>query len=797
MARRPGPSATLLSVTSPAYDVGRRAAELTGAALRAALSADADAWVAGLLGEPGEGVALVAVGGLGRRELAAGSDLDLVLLHSPARTDGPGLAERLWYAVWDAGVGLDHSVRTPDEALAVADGDLKAALGLLDLRHLAGDADLAERTRSRVYDQWRAAARRRLPELEAAGRERADRSGELAFLLEPDLKEARGGLRDALVPRQVAAAQVADPPGAALLRAQALLLDVRGALHAQAVAAGRRPSDRLALQDQDAVASTLGHPDADALMAGVVAAARDIAWAADATWRRVHAWAAPTRSGVLRRPPRREPLADGVVSQGREVVLARAADPAADPALTLRAALAAAESCLPLSAHTLDRLAAAPPPPTPWPRPVLDAFVALLGTGHAAVPVLETLDTAGLVDPLLPFWPRVRSRPQRNAFHRFTVDRHLLETAAEAAALTRHVARPDLLLLAGLLHDLGKGWPGEDHTDAGVRELPGQAARMGLDGTDTAVLVTLVRTHLLLAEAATTRDLADPATAAGTAAAVGSRETLQLLRALTEADSIATGPAMWSRWKAGLLDELVRRSSAVLHGEPPPPAPASTPAQEALLRGTGLGVTITTGAHDTEVAVAAPDARGLLAAVAGVLVLHRLDLRAVDARVERGTGLGRALVTARATPRFGGAPPHAELLAADLRRVLAGDDDLGRRLADREAAYPAPPRALLAPARVLWDDEASGSASVVELRAPDRLGLLAGVAAAIDAVGLELRAARAATLGLEAVDAFYVVEPGDRLVPPGPRRGEIARALLAAAAGTVPPLPAEPVLGQS
>jgi len=122
--RRPGPSATLLSVTSPAYDVGRRAAELTGAALRAALSTDADAWVAGLLGEPGEGVALVAVGGLGRRELAPGSDLDLVLLHSPARPDGPGLAERLWYAVWDAGVGLDHSVRTPDEALAVADGDL-------------------------------------------------------------------------------------------------------------------------------------------------------------------------------------------------------------------------------------------------------------------------------------------------------------------------------------------------------------------------------------------------------------------------------------------------------------------------------------------------------------------------------------------------------------------------------------------------------------------------------------------------------------------------------------------------
>jgi [protein-PII] uridylyltransferase len=159
-----------------------------------------------------------------------GSDLDLLLVHA-GRPDVGAVADALWYPLWDSGVGVDHSVRTVPEALAVAAGDLKAALGLLDARHVAGDpaltADLLTRTRA----AWRAGAATRLPELRAAVLERACTDGEVAFLLEPDLKSARGGLRDVHALQALAAAQVADSPGEPVRAALEVLLDVRGELH--------------------------------------------------------------------------------------------------------------------------------------------------------------------------------------------------------------------------------------------------------------------------------------------------------------------------------------------------------------------------------------------------------------------------------------------------------------------------------------------------------------------------------------------------------------------------------------
>ncbi len=178
--------------------------------------------------------------------------------------------------------------------------------------------------------------------------------------------------------------------------------------------------------------------------------------------------------------------------------------------------------------------------------------MALLGGGDAMVPMVELLDEHGLFVHYLPEWDRVRCKPQRNAFHRFTVDRHLLEAVARADDLVRSVRRPDLLLVGALLHDLGKGGPG-DHTDNGVVLAQTVATRMGFDPDDVAVLVDLVRHHLLLPSFATGRDLEDPATIAAVADAAGTEDTLDLLAALTVADSIATGPTAWSDWKAGLV----------------------------------------------------------------------------------------------------------------------------------------------------------------------------------------------------------------------------------------------------
>ena len=778
-------------MTGPVEVKAARAALLAsgvaGASLRAALVELYDRWLGELLGTPGAGVALVAVGGLGRREVAAGSDLDLVLVHDGKRSDVAALADRVWYPVWDASVGLDHSVRTVEEAVGVARDDLKAALGLLDARHVAGDAALSEELLRAARAAWRRDAERRLPELREAGEQRAREHGEVAFLLEPDLKSAKGGLRDVHALHAVAASQRADPPGPSVRAAHEVLLDVRGELHRRSGSSGRSTLDRLLLQEQDAVAAALGHADADALMAAVSTAARTISYAGETTWRRVLASAPRRGLGLLRsgpgrpgrpggqgRGPTRTPLADDVVAQDGEVVLARDADPASDPVLVLRVASAAAHSGLPVAPTTLDRLArTCPPLPQPWPRAALDALVSLLAAGPAAVPVFEHLDQADLLVGLLPEWDEVRSRPQRNSYHRFTVDRHLVETAAEAAALTRQVGRPDLLLVGALLHDIGKGRPG-DHSLVGTAMVAEIAPRMGFPEADVHVLMQMVEHHLLLPDVATRRDLADPTTAAAVAAKVGSQEVLDLLHALTEADSLATGPAAWSPWKGRLVSELVARTRSLLSGTPvPDPAPLAD-WQAELLFGGGPAM-----AHrEDEVMVVAEDRRGLLAVAAGVLALHRLDVRSAWAFSAGGT----AASVFRVAPRYG-AWPDWVVVQSDLLRALAGSVALRERLDSREAAYARPVAS--APPVVRLVDDASPTATVVEVRAPDSLGVLHRLTAALDQCGLDVRTAHVSTLGDDVVDAFYVAGPdGGPLTDPD-LRAEVERRVLEAARATV------------
>ncbi|MBX6386294.1 MAG: [protein-PII] uridylyltransferase, partial [Microbispora sp.] len=705
------------------------------------------------------GVALVAVGSLGRGELAPGSDLDLVLLHD-GHDDVARIADRVWYPIWDSGIGLDHSVRTVDEAVKVAREDLKAVLGLIQARHVAGDPELTRAVREAVLAEWRADSRRRLAELRASADKRAESGGELAFLLEPDLKDARGGLRDVQAMQAVAAAWVASAPGPRVREAYELLLDIRHGLHLVTA----RGTDRLVLQEQDAVAGTLGLLDAEALMRRLAEAGRTIAHAFDATWRTVD------RMLTGPAPRGRRPLADGVVEHGGEVVLARGANPRTDPTLVLRAAAAAAEAGLPLAPATVSTLAAQSPPlPVPWPPEARGALVALLGAGRAAVPVWEELDQAGVLVKLIPDWERVRHRPQRNPVHRYTVDRHLIETAAAAAAFTREVSRPDLLLISALLHDIGKGWPG-DHSTTGEVVARDIGARIGLPQADVEILATVVRHHLLLPETATRRDLDDPVTISRVVEAVGSREVLELLSALAVADGNATGPAAWNSWKASLVADLVRRVRSVLAGTPPMPAPVLSPEQAALARHGGGAVRV----NGSAVTVVAPDRPGLLWRAAGVLAAHRLAVRSASAASAGSTAVIEFVVV----PEYG-TPPDPATLEADLRLVLAGRLDIEQRLA-RRARSMRPSRVPVAPPRITLVDDASATASVVEVRAHDRPGLLWRIGRAFGECGLDVRAARVETLGAEAVDVFYVVDRTGRPILDEQQRIQVREHVLAA-----------------
>jgi [protein-PII] uridylyltransferase len=787
---------------------GSRAA--TFGADRARRAAETDRWLASLLGTEA-GVALVAVGGYGRRELLPGSDLDVLLLH----TGQPGisaLADRIWYPIWDSGARLDHAVRTPGQGREVARADLRAALGMLHARHVAGDPGLTAGLRAGVLADWRAAAGTRLAELQAMHVERIERSGELAFLLEPDLKEARGGLRDAGAIYAVAAAWVAPGPGPRVRAAQEFILDTRHALHEVT----GRPGDRLVLQEQDEVARVLDLADADVLLRRLAGAGRTIAYALDQSFRQAQrsragqaartgqlgragqptpagqpgraGWTGRSGSararlglpgagpagGIGRRglPPvsaHRRPLAEGLVEQDGEVVLARSADPAGDPVLPLRAAAAAAQAGLALAPRVLARLADCPPLPVPWPDEARDALAALLGAGPAAISVWEALDQEELIARLLPDWERVRNRPQRNPLHTFTVDRHLIETAAHAAALTRTVARPDLLLFAALLHDIGKGWPG-DHRLTGEVVARDTALRIGLGAGETALVAAAVRHHLLLPQTATRRDLDDPVTVARMAEAVRTRPLLELLHALAIADGQATGPAAWNDWKAGLVSELVRRVAAALGGEPPPAALPLSAEQVALAAGGEPAVMM----RGPEVTVVAPDRPGLLWQAAGVLASHRLAVRSANA-----TSCGDMAVTAFTVAHHYGDPPDASLVTGDLRRALTGQLDVAQRLHRREQVV-LRPGATPAPPTVTLVDDASDTATVVEVRAHDAPGLLWRVGRALGECGLDVRAARVETLGADAVDVFYVVDAGGQPVKDAGTRGKIAAEVLGA-----------------
>ncbi|BBH64381.1 bifunctional uridylyltransferase/uridylyl-removing enzyme [Actinoplanes sp. OR16] len=708
-----------------------------GAAARDERAAALDVWLKDLFPSHVPGVSLLAVGGLGRRDCAPYSDLDLVLVHNgTAGIDR--IASGLWYPIWDARLGLDHSVRTLPEALSVAHDDVKVALGLLDARHVAGDPTLSAEMIAATGDQWRRTAVRLLPQLRELTTARWTQHGELAFLLEGDLKEAAGGLRDLTLLRGIGRAGIADTMRPAVRAAGLRLLDTRDALH---LAVGRRV-DRLVAQERAAVADLLDLEDADALLRRVSGDARTIAHAVDDAWRAVDRLRSGRRRGSTPAVPSRRPVARDVVEQDGELVLARTAiGPVPDPSLSLRVAAAAAIVQLPIARATSEWLAAfCPPLPTPWPPAARAALISLLGSGPGLLPAWETCDRYGLIDAWLPEWARMRSLPQHHPIHRYTLDRHLVQAAYEATRFTREVDRPDLLLLGAFLHDVGKGLPG-DHSIVGAPIAAEIAGRIGLPAADVATIEKVVRLHLLLPDVATRRDLSDPLTISTVAEAVGDPATLDLLHALARADSQATGPAAWSDWKGRLMAELVRRvHTAMDTGElPEPPQP-----DPELLEG-GLPVVHLDG---DRVAVAAADRRGLLAGVTACLAMHRLDVVAANT----ATVDGRAIVEFYTSPRYG-SPYDPVALAADLRRVASGDVSVTQRVRARAMSA----RGGTASPRVVWQRAAATDAAVLELRAADSAGLLYRVTAALDEAGAEIRAARISTLGGDVVDAFYLV----------------------------------------
>ncbi|MFL6090866.1 MAG: [protein-PII] uridylyltransferase [Aeromicrobium sp.] len=693
-----------------------------------------------------QGLALVAVGGYGRAELSPASDLDVVLLHDPAITDEriQAIAEAVWYPLWEKNIALDHSVRDTVQMRQAAHEDYRAALGMLDARHVAGDSALVLALRAEVLADWRRDARSRLVELRDACETRVERFGWLAHAAVPDLKESGGGLRDGVVMRALVATWLVDVPHAESEELRSALLDVRDALH---ITSGRR-LEKLDPERLVDVAAFLGR-DPELLEFETRNLGRRTAHLATQAWRRVDdALRAPRAGSGTPSRPVVERIADGVGRLGDEVVVMSGADPQSDPEVALRAAAAAARAGLEFEsssaanlARNLGRLA------EPWPESARRAMVDLLTAGPGLVSVWDELDHAGVVDLWLPEWDAIRLRGSSSPIHRFTVDRHTIETCVNATKLVRTVARPDLLAVGALLHDIGKGRPG-DHSIVGEPMAEAVALRWGFDAEDAATIGKLVRHHLTIPNVATRRDIEDPSTAENVAASVETEELLDLLAALTASDAQATGPTAWTTWRRGLIEGLVEKTRSVLQGTAGESTyegwPSSVPMPDTTdLTADDVRLTVENHRGGSLLTFALRDRPGVMAAIAGCFALLGMEIRSARTLTIDHAAMSLWEVT---RPDVDAARVRDRLIP-----ILKGEVDLAARLALKPTPDEAEPRVRILPRR-------SQTATLIEVRAHDRRGLVWTVCHEIANAGHSIRSAHLSTYGSEARDVFYVVD---------------------------------------
>ena len=830
---------------------------------------------------PSRGLALAAVGSFGRGAVALRSDADLMVVVDPRAVDAPraaAFAEALLYPMWDATIAVGHQVLSASDVAALAQSDLAAATALLDLRLLAGDEalvnDLAMRAGEGLFAEQQLSGFIERLEKEVEGRHA--RFGGSVYLLEPDVKSGAGGLRDLDCVRWAARARYrvgdASPEGpgpqgtwATLVQlgvlvareaheiraAEEHLWRVRNRLHARA---GRK-ADRLGFEEQEAIALAMGYGEdraraAERLMQEHYLHARAVTRARESLFERL-------------KPPRRRgkvvtsDLGEGVHVFDGQVTVASTAALSAEPRLALRLYTACVRTGSPVLPFARDAVVRAASDPAWCERLRGDAEAgALFAELASTVPETRTragsivaeLHDVGLVLAMVPEFLPVTGRVHHDVYHVYTVDVHSVaavdrlrqlargELAQEfplSSRLAAEIARPALLFLATLLHDVGKGWPDasgsrKNHSKTGADLCRQILPRLGLSPDDVDEACQLVHDHLLMYHVATRRDLDDPATIEEFCRSVRGQEGLRNLYLLTVADLSTTSPTAMTSWKARMLDELYFAAAAHLEGQPPRiDAERVARVREAVHRawpggGEALGAFVASMpdryllanapesiveharvvqargqrcAHvarvpwkhpeAAELCIAARDRPGLLASIAAAITANRLEV--LEAQVySRGTATcGEAVDLFWVRDRDGGIEGVERALprlGRDLEDVCSGRTDAAELLRTRVGSgspwreRPSP----AVPSEVQVDDRASPRHTVVEVFARDRPGLLYTLAGALHELGLFIALSKVNTEGTRVADVFYVSELDGSKVAPGTRRQQIHEALLRA-----------------
>ncbi|MCB4822058.1 [protein-PII] uridylyltransferase [Roseicella aerolata] len=783
--------------------------------------------------------ALVATGGYGRGVLAPYSDIDLLFLtDQPAGPRAQRVVEFVLYLLWDLGLKVGHATRSIRDCLEESGKDATVMTALVDARFLAGEKPVFDRF---LEAFGRANQQRGLgPFLAAKRAERAARHaryGDSPYLVEPNIKEGRGGLRDLQTlywlsryafgtqrmpdlvgPESPGGGLLTDHEARAIRRAWDFLWTVRFHLH---YVAGRA-EERLTFDFQPVVGARMGYTPrgrqdgVERFMKHLFLTVRDVL--------RLTRVLEPAIERAALGPPATRRQGDAALAEaglafadGKLVAAPPNRDFSREPILMLRILKAARDRKLdihPLAIRALIRNAHH----AVHLRGDAEAntlFLDLLA-GRDAATWLRLMNETGFLPRFIPDWARIVGLMQFDTYHVYTVDEHtieaigvlqqiergeLAEAAPVASELIGQLQSRRALYMATLLHDIAKG-RGGDHSELGARIATELGPKLGLTPEETETVSWLVLHHLLISQTAFKRDIEDPKTILDIADLVQSPERLRLLLVLTVCDMRAVGPKVWNGWKATLLREVYWRVAEVLAGGLSVPErdvrvarareaavamlagwpaadrerflvlgypgywlsfDAETHARHAALireaEATKAPLTVRTRVMEsravTEITVYAADHPGLFSRIAGALAVAGASI--VDARIHTLTN-GMALDTFWVQDAAGGAfdaPHRLARLSVLIEQALSGRLRLKDEIC-KVRREPARLRAVTVPPRVVFDNHASNTHTVIEVNGRDRPGLLHDVTAAISDQGLQIASAHITTYGVRAVDVFYV-----------------------------------------
>ncbi len=811
-------------------------------------------------------LALIATGGWARRELAPYSDIDFVVLHDGEEAAARELSDRLLYPLWDDKLAIGHAVREPRAAARLAQDDVATATALLDARHIAGDRGL---TRDLVRATLIALAPEGNPnelitKLAMENRARHERFGAAIYVLEPNLKQGIGALRDLSTALWAAAVRWAPPspdlhPGepltaealiasltaaGQLTRRQAVVLEAARdfflRLRALVQLAATRRFDQLTFELQEAIAPEL-YPTAHAGPATGVRAA--VAPAVEALMRDYYLHA----RGVVqvaerllesarvpaRGTPRIHAVDETFITFNGELALEDPRWFTERPSEMVRLFRTALAENVAIYGDTkelvAEQIAHDPQPLANDPlaaRLTLEALTDLRDRGMPSM--FEQMHQLGILGAVMPGWAPCTARVQHDLYHVYTVDQHQLyalamqkrlargELASEhplATDLWKTITHPAPLLLATLLHDVGKPL-GKGHAEKGA-VIAGQVARkFGLDETDADTVEFLVRQHLTMSHLSQRRDLSDPEVVERFARTVGSERRLAELYLLTLCDAAMTAPDNLTAWKEGLLRELALRARAFFRGEASTSQEdqrrdetrdkamallADDPAARAMLDGADPQLLIqltarqaarharlaaSTAGKDprvaievhgfpmkghSELAIVAPDMPGVLAAIAGALTANRVDvLGAILGHTDTAPGLVLDVFFVRDLK--GEAIPDDDArwnkLRDDLRIVLdatAPEHATAALIKRRRPQNGLPVRVTPSVSTEIKLHDDSTQATIIEVQTRDRVGVLFAITQTLAALDLDISLAKVSTEGEKVADVFFVTRGGHRI----------------------------------